>query len=238
MKKLYTIALLVIATSFLSCNTMKNLLSADDASGAIKELLSFGTQYGGDLLGKKNGMSKENILGAMLPPELSKVLSTLETLGLGGEVTRFSNTLTTVAEKSAEKSVPIFLQGIKNIRFKDAIGIVKNGGTSATDFLRNSIGDSLRQAIKPSITAGLEEYKLASQWNTLVEPAKMFVGDKLNLDLGSLLSGVVANMMFNKIEEKERAIRNKAAERKTALLQKVFGQLTQKAMSSIPNMPN
>jgi Protein of unknown function (DUF4197) len=238
MKKIYNIILLVFATSFLSCNTMKNLLSADDATGAIKELLSFGTQYGGDLLGKKNGLSKENILGAMLPPELSKVLSTLETLGLGGEVTRFSSTLSTVAEKSAEKSVPIFLQGIKNMRFKDAISIVKNGGTAATDFLRSSIGDTLRQAMKPGISAGLEEYKLVSQWNTLIEPAKMFLGDKLNLDLSSLLSGVVANMMFNKIEEKERAIRNKANERKTALLQKVFGQITNKAMSSIPNIPN
>jgi hypothetical protein len=231
MKRMYAVLLFAFAISASSCNTVKQLFSADDATGAIKELLSFGTQYGGDLLSKKNALSKENILQSILPGDAGKILSTLETLGLSSEVSRFSSTLTNVAEKSAEKSVPIFLLGIKSMKFNDAVGIVKNGGISATDYLRSSIGDTLRKAITPAINSGLEEYKLASQWNNLVAPAKMFLGDKLNLDLGNLLSGVIANMMFSKIAEKEMAIRNKANERKTALLQKVFGQVLQ-------NVPN
>jgi hypothetical protein len=228
MKRIYTILFFAFVLYSPSCNTAKQLFSADDATGAIKELLSFGTQYGGDLLSKKNALSKENILQSILPGDAGKILSTLETLGLSNEVSRFSSTLTAVAEKSAEKSVPIFLQGIKNMGFKDAVGIVKKGGTSATDYLRTSIGDTLRRAITPVINSGLEEYKLVSQWNNLIGPAKMFLGDKLNLDLGNLLSGVVANMMFNKIAEKEMAIRSKVTERKTALLQKVFGQVLNK----------
>jgi Protein of unknown function (DUF4197) len=240
MKRFYIILFFTFAISSSSCNVAKQLFSPDDAAGAIKELLSFGTQYGGDLLSKKNALSKENILQSILPGDAGKILSTLETLGLSSEISRFSTTLSTVAEKSAEKSVPIFLQGIKNMGFKDAVGIVKNGGTSATDYLRSSIGDTLRRALAPTINSGLEEYKLVSQWNNLVAPAKLFLGDKLNLDLGNLLSGVVANMMFNKIAEKEMAIRSKAAERKTVLLQKVFGQV----LNKIPNgnqvitMPN
>jgi Protein of unknown function (DUF4197) len=240
MKRIYTVLFFAFVLSAPSCHTVKQLFSADDATGAIKELLSFGTQYGGDLLSKKNGLSKENILQSILPGDAGKILSTLETLGLSKEVSRFSSTLTSVAEKSAEKSVPIFLQGIKNMGFKDAVGIVKKGGTSATDYLRSSIGDTLRSAITPAINSGLEEYKLVSQWNNLVAPAKMFLGDKLNLDLGNLLSGVVANMMFNKIAEKEMAIRTKAAERKTALLQKVFGQVLNKVSNNngVINSPN
>jgi hypothetical protein len=240
MKKIFSLLLFTSIFFSFSCNTVKQLFSADDATGAIKELLSFGTQYGGDLLSQKNALSKENILQSILPGDAGKILSTLETLGLSSEVSRFSNTLATVAEKSAEKSVPIFLQGIKNMGFKDAVGIVKNGGTSATDYLRSSIGDTLRKAITPGINSGLEEYKLVSQWNNLVGPAKIFLGDKLNLDLGNLLSGVVANMMFNKIAEKEMAIRNKATERKTALLQKVFGQVLNKISNGnqVINMPN
>jgi Protein of unknown function (DUF4197) len=231
MKRIYALIFFALAITSTSCNTVKQLFSADDASGAIRELLSFGTQYGGDLLSKKNGLGKENILKSILPGDAGKILSTLETLGLSSEVTRLSSTLTTVAEKSAEKSVPIFLQGIKNMGFKDAVGIVKNGGTSATDYLRSSIGDTLRRSITPAINSGLEEYKLVSQWNNLVAPAKIFLGDKLNLDLGNLLSGVVANMMFSKIAEKETAIRSKATERKTVLLQKVFGQV----LKNVPN---
>jgi hypothetical protein len=232
MKKIFTYSFIALLLSSISCNTMKNLLSASDATEAVKEMLSFGTQYGGDLLSKKNAFNKESLMQSILPGDLGKVLNTLETLGLSKEVNRFSGTLASVAEKSAEKSVPIFLSGISKMGIKDAVGIIKNGGTSATDFLRSSIGDTLRRALIPGINSGLEEYKLASQWNTLVEPAKMFLGDKLNIDLGNLLSGLVANMMFNKIAEKEMEIRTKAAARKTDLLQKVFAKVTQKATTS------
>lgn len=225
MKVIYTILVGITLLCSSSCNLTKQLFSAEDATGALKELLSFGTQYGGDLLSKKNGISKENMMATLLPGDVGKVLSTLESLGLSSEVSRFSSTLTTVAAKSAEKSVPIFLQGIKNMGFKNALGIVKNGGTSATDYLRSSIGDTLRKAILPAVNDGLQEYKLVSQWNNMVAPAKLFLGDKLNIDIGNLLSGVIANMMFAKIAEKETAIRLQANERKTILLQKVFGKV-------------
>jgi Protein of unknown function (DUF4197) len=223
MKKIFTLILISSSLLFTSCNTIKNLLTAEDATAAVKELLSFGTEYGGNLLGKKGAFSKQTLMESLLPGDLGKILNTMETLGLSSEVNRFSSTLSTAAEKTVEKSIPIFLQGIKNMKFKDAIGVVKNGGTSATDFLRSSIGDTLRRAIAPNMNNALQEYKIASQWNDLVAPAKMFVGDKLNLDLGNLMSGLVANMMFNKIAEKERAIRTKTEARSTALLQRVFG---------------
>jgi Protein of unknown function (DUF4197) len=223
MKKIFPLILISSSLLFTSCNTIKNLLTAEDATAAVKELLSFGTEYGGNLLGKKGAFSKQTLMESLLPGDLGKILNTMETLGLSSEVNRFSSTLSTAAEKTVEKSIPIFLQGIKNMKFKDAIGVVKNGGTSATDFLRSSIGDTLRRAIAPNMNNALQEYKIASQWNDLVAPAKMFVGDKLNLDLGNLMSGLVANMMFNKIAEKERAIRTKTEARSTALLQRVFG---------------
>lgn len=226
MKKLIHLTFLFFSLSLLSCNTVKNLLSADDASNAIKELLSFGTEYGGNLLGKKGAFSKQTLMESLLPGNLSKVITTMETLGLSSEVTRFSNTLSTAAEKTVENSVPIFLQGIKSMKFRDAVGIVKNGGTAATDYLRSTIGDTLRRAIAPAMNNALQEYKIVSQWNDLIAPAKMFVGDKLNLDIGNLMSGLVANMMFNKIAEKEMAIRTKAEARSTVLLQKVFGAVT------------
>ena len=235
MKKYFIALTLVFSLFITSCGGgMKNLFNGDDAIGAIKELLSFGVQHGGSLLGKNGGVSKENILKSILPAEVGNIVGTLEMLGLSSEVNRFSTTLATAAEKTAEKSVPIFLGGIKNMGVKNAFNIVKNGGTSCTDYLRSSIGDTLRRAIAPEMNKVLEEYKLVKQWNDLVAPAKMIVGDKLNLDLGNLMSGLVANMMFKKIEEKEVEIRNNARARTTNLLQKVFGQVVQKVTNNTP----
>ncbi len=228
MKKIYWFLLSCVLIFQINCNTLKYALSDGDANAAIKELLSIGTSYGGDLLSKRGTFNKETILQSILPADAAKVLQTLQTLGLGGEVTRFTNTLTTVAQKSAEKSVPIFLAGIKNMGIKNAIGIVKNGGSSATDYLRKTIGDTLRQAIKPAVSNALGEYKLDTQFNELAAPIKLFAGNSLNIDLSSLLSGLIANAMFNKIEEKEIEIRTRASARKTALLQKVFGQVVTK----------
>jgi membrane carboxypeptidase/penicillin-binding protein len=208
-----------------SCGTLKGLFTAQDATAAIRELLSFGTEHGGNLLGKNGAFTKDALMQSILPKDVDKVINVLETLGLGKEVNRFTTTLATAAEKTAEKSVPIFLQGIKRMDIGDAFGIVKNGGTACTDYLRNKIGDTLRRAVAPEMNKALDEYKLAKQWNDLVAPAKLLLGDKLNLDLGNLMSGLVTNAMFAKIEEKEREIRTKAQARNTALLQKVFGQI-------------
>jgi membrane carboxypeptidase/penicillin-binding protein len=225
MKKLFTAIILLACLGLTSCGSIKNLFTVQDATAAIKELLSFGTQHGGNLLGKNGAFSKETLMQSIMPQDVSKVLNVLETLGLSKEVNRFSATLGTAAEKTAEKSVPIFLQGIKRMDIGDAYAIVKNGGTACTDYLRNKIGDTLRNAISPEMNNALDEYKIAKQWNELVAPAKLLLGNKLNLDLGNLMSGLVTNMMFNKIAEKEVEIRTKAQARNTALLQKVFGQI-------------
>jgi len=212
---------------FMSCNTLKSLqggVTEQEAIDGIKELLSVGSQYGGDLLGKSGAFSKETLMSAMFPPELQKVANTLQTLDLSKEVDRFTATLGKATEESATKSVPIFLSAISHMRVRDAFGILKNGNTGATDYLRATVGDTLRRAITPTMNTALDEYKLASEWNKLVAPAKIIVGEKVNLDLGNMMAGLVTSAMFNKIQEKEIEVRSNATARTTPLLQKVFNQ--------------
>jgi hypothetical protein len=228
MKKAIAIIFTVICSVLISCNAVSKiggyLLNEKDAVSAIKELLSNGTNHGTSLLGIKGAFSKENIMRAVFPPEIEKVVSTLNQLGLGNEVTRFTSTLGTCAEKTALSSAPVFLLGIKKMNIGDAIGIVKNGGTACTDYLKRTIGDSLRRAIAPGMQLVLDEYKIGRQWDDLVAPAKLFLGNKLNLDLSNLMAGLVSNMIFSKIAEKEREIRTRQEARTSSLLQNVFGK--------------
>jgi hypothetical protein len=221
MKRFCTICILLFSL-LSSCSSTKNLFTAQDAETAIRELLSVGTRAGGNLLGKKGMIGKETLISALFPEELKPVLNTLETLGLSKEVNRFTATLGTAAEQTAERSIPVFLDGIQRMSIKDAVGIVKNGGTSATDYLRKTIGDTLRNAITPVMNTALDEYKLVAEWNKVTAPVQLLAGDKLNLNLANLMSGLVANLMFNKIAEKEIEVRTKTEARTSALLQKVF----------------
>ena len=226
MKKILLPILLILVLSFgYSCSTLRSLytLNETDAASAIRQLLSLGAR-------DKNlsgAFSKENILATLFPEPVHNVLNTLNTLGLTNEIDRFTTTLSTAAEKSATASIPIFENSISNLKFSDAIRIVKSGGTAATDYLRTSAGDSLRSSIRPVMQSALDEYKLNEEWNKLVGPAKAIAGNKLNLDLATLMAGAVSEAMFRKIAEKEALVRKDASARSTLLLQKVFGAVTQ-----------
>jgi hypothetical protein len=224
MKKLFLpILIAVMLPATFSCSNTRfggYTLNERDAADAIRQLLQ---------IGAKNGLasgafSKETMMSAIFPEGVRKVLNTMQQLGITNEVDRFTTTLGTAAEKTAERSVPIFLNGISNMKFNDAVRIIKTGGTSATDYLRSSVGADLRTSIKPIMQSALDEYKLTEQWANITKPLSTATGNKLNLDLANLMAGVVSEAMFQKIEEKEKEIRTNANARTTTLLQKVFSR--------------
>jgi len=223
MKKLILPLLLslVIPASF-SCSGTKGLgysLNEADAAAAIKQMLEIGAREG------VNGtFTKDAVMSTLFPEQLRKTLNTLQQLGLTSEIDRFTTTLTTASEKTAERSIPIFVSAINNMKFSDAMRIIRSGGTSATDYLRSSTGTELRNSIKPVMQTALDEYKLNDQWNKIMKPAQTISGNKLNLDLANLMAGMVSEKMFQKIEEKEVQIRAETAARTTPLLQKVFSK--------------
>jgi hypothetical protein len=70
----------------------------------------------------------------------------------------------------------------------------------------------------------LDEYKLNEQWEKIIKPVKGLSGDKLNIDLATLMAGMVSEKMFRNMEEKEKQVRADAAARSTSLLKKVFSR--------------
>jgi hypothetical protein len=190
---------------------------------AIRQLLQVGTERSN----LKGAFTKEMIMSTVFPESVRKALNTLNQLGLTPEVDRFTTTLSLAAEKTAEKSIPIFVSGISNMNVTDAVRIVKTGGTAATDYLRASIGSELRNSIKPVMQSALDEYKLNEQWTKITAPVQSMLGNRVNLDLANLMAGVVSESMFRKIAEQEVAIRNNASARTTPLLRRVFGKTWQ-----------
>ena len=224
------ISIFVIGSMGLSgCSTLQslsNILTEVDAANAIKEALIIGSNFGANSLGQKGSFSKDVLLNAILPQEAQKVVQTLDRLGLASELNRFTNTLDNAAIDAASKSAPIFIDGIRHMSIRDAISIVKNGGTAATDYLRRTVGDTLRGAVRPVMRTALNEYKIAQEWDKLIGPAKLLLGNKmgLNLNIENILSVMLTNEMFKKIEQQEVLIRTTAQARTSSTLQRVFGK--------------
>ena len=224
MKRLFIPILfaILLPVSFSCSNTRfgSYTLNEKDASEAIRQLLQIGAKDGLE----SGAFSKETMMSAIFPEGVRKVLNTMQQLGVTNEVDRFTTTLGTAAEKTAERSIPIFLNGIGSMKFNDAVRIIKTGGTSATDYLRSSVGSDLRTSITPIMKSALDEYKLTEQWSNIMKPISSATGNKVNIDLPTLMAGMVSEAMFKKIEEKEREIRTSANARTTTLLQKVFSR--------------
>jgi len=224
MKKLFLpLFFLLAATVLWSCSGARRLnyvLTEQDASAAIRELLQLGTQRGG--FGQ--AFSRQNIIATVFPKDVANVLNKLDQYGLSSDLDRFANTLSTAALTSAERSVPVFASAISGMRVADAIQIVRGSGTAATDFLRSQASVQLRQALTPVMQTALEEYKLNEQWGRIVSPLKNTpAGGRLNLDLSNLMAIAVSEAMFRKMAEQEQEIRNNPSARTSPLLRQVFG---------------
>jgi hypothetical protein len=196
------------------------MLNEKDAAAAIRQLLQLGASNN-NLAGAFN---KDAILSSVFPESVTRAMSVLNMLGMTSEIDRFTTTLGTAAQQTATAAVPVFMNSINNMSFTDAMRIIKSGGTSATDYLRSNSSQQLQSAIRPSMQAAINEYKLNDQWNKIIKPAQSVFGSKFNPDLASIMSLMVADAMFKKIAEKEQQVRQDAAARTTPLLQKVFSR--------------
>lgn len=221
MKKLTLPLLVLLLLPFAwSCGGLKNGFSLNerDAASALRQMLALGARES-----VTGSFTKEAIISSIFPEPIRKTLNTVQQLGLTPEVDRFTTTLGTAAEQTAAASMPVFLNTINDLSFTDAVRLVKAGGTAGTDYLRTRAGDSLRRAIQPIMLAAINEYKLNDDWARITRPVGSLTGNRLNLDLPTLMAGMVSEAMFRKMEEKEREVRSQAAARNTALLRRVFG---------------
>ena len=218
MKKIFLPFLFVASlVGLASCAGMRNgTISEAQAADAIRELLNIGVRDGV----QRDAFSKDAVMRAVFPEGVRKVLNTVDQLGLTGEVDRFSTTLSNAAQKTADRSVPIFASAIARLPIRDARQLLRSGNTAATDYLRSQTGDSLRRAITPIMAEALAEYNAKNQWDKL--PVTLGGKDRY-VNVAGLMAGVVTEAMLRKMAEKEQEIRTNRSARTTPLLRRVFG---------------
>jgi hypothetical protein len=128
------------------------------------------------------------------------------------------------AEDAAGYAKPIFVNAIKTMTIQDAIGLVRNGDTSATHFFRNKTTAQLVAAFTPVIRSSLDKVNATKYYGDMVDKYNSipFV-KKINPDLTGYVTMKATNALFDLVAQEERNIRNNFAARTTDLLKKVFG---------------
>lgn len=232
MKKIITI-LLFGSIGLSSCDVIKQLPGATGIGGVtegeagqgIKEALGQGLVKAVLQLNNTDGFFKSAFYKILLPPDAQKVENTLRNLGFNSLVDKAILQINRGAEDAAGYAKPIFVDAIKSMTLSDAIGLVRNGDTSATHFFRVKTTQKLMAAFLPVIQSSLDKVDATKYYGDMVTKYNNFptTFKKLNPDLTSYVTQRATDALFNLIAKEEINIRTNFAARTTDILRRVFG---------------
>ena len=225
----------ILSFAFLlsGCDVLQNLpvstsmgVSEAEAGQGIKEALSQGIVNAVLQLNKEDGFFKDAAYKVLLPPDAVKIENTLRTLGLGSMVDKAILQINRGAEDAAGYAKPIFVDAIKNMSLSDAVGLVRNGDTSATHFFREKTTAQLMNAFAPVIKSSLDKVEATKYYSDVVNKYNNFptTFTKINPDLVGYVTAKATNALFDQVALEEKNIRTNFAARTTDILKKVFGQ--------------
>lgn len=197
--------------------------TAEVAQG-LKEALIKGTSSGTDLLSQLDGYYKNPEIKIPFPPDVQKVEDKLRQIGLGSEVDRFVMTLNRGAEDAAKEAKPIFVSAIRSMTVQDAWGILRGDKDAATQYLKRTTSDQLKEKFKPVIRASLDKVNATKYYSQIVTRYNQLpLVQKVNPDLDDYATEKAMEGLFLMIAKEEEKIREDPLARTTELLKKVFG---------------
>lgn len=221
------------AMIFSSCEELKQIASASGIGGVteteagqgIKEALAQGLVKSVLQLNKQDGFFGDAVYKVLLPPDAQKIGNTLRDLGFGNLVDKAILSINRGAEDAVGYAKPIFVDAIKNMTLQDAIGLVRNGDTSATHFFREKTTSQLIAAFTPVIKSSLDKVDATKYYGDLVTKYNNFptTFKKVNPDLTNFVTLKATNALFDLVAKEEVNIRTNFAARTTDILRKVFG---------------
>ena len=236
MKTFFT--LFIIAVTLGSCETLQQVATAagagtisgagisnTEAAAGIKEALGQGITKSVLQLNTTDGFFRNELYKVLLPPEARKIENTLRDLGLNSLVDKAILQINRGAEDAAGYAKPIFVDAIKSMTLSDAIGLIRNGDTSATHFFREKTTAKLLAAFRPVIASSLNKVDATKYYGDMVSKYNNFptTFKKLNPDLTSYVTQKATDALFNLIAKEELNIRTNFAARTTDILRRVFG---------------
>ncbi len=224
-KNRFLLALFLMGGISVSGQGVLGGLTQGDAASGIREALSKGLTTAVGNLNKTNGFFGSSLYKVLLPPDAQKIETTLRKIGMGAQVDQAILSINRGAEQAVGFAAPIFGKAIRDITLTDALGLIKGGNNSITQFFRDKTQQSLIEAFTPSVKRSLDSTQATKHYADLVTAYNKLptTFKKMNPDLTSYVVGKSVDALFDQISKEETNIRSNPAARGTDVLKKVFG---------------
>jgi uncharacterized membrane protein YheB (UPF0754 family) len=226
------IGLLLVIFQFSACGELQQVvnqlptgkgISNTQIANGLKEALNKGITEQVSTLALKDGFYKNELAKILLPEELQKVDHTLRKIGLSKLADEGLKMMNRAAEDAVGEAIPIFVDAIKGMSFTDAKQILLGDKNAATRFLQESTSSALYEKFNPIIKNSFHKVGADKIWmNLITKYNNLPLTNNVNPDLTDYVTKESLKSVFKMIAVEELAIREKASNRTTDLLRKVF----------------
>jgi hypothetical protein len=169
----------------------------------------------------------------LVPGKMRKAADTLRSVGAGKHVDAFELSMNRAAEQAVPAAAGILSDAVRQMSLRDAVGLVRGGDTSATDFFRRTSEQKLFEAFRPIVAKQTQATGVTRKYKDFTKKnggtmALLLGGDSgkanagNNLDLDDYVTREAIDGLFHVIAEQERRIRQDPAARTSELLRRVF----------------
>ncbi len=202
-------------------------LTGAQAEGGLREALSNGAVNAVLRVGKTDGYWRDDKIRIPLPGVLGQTQRTLGRIGLSGPLDDLHHKVNGAAEKAAPQARDMFVGAIRSMTVEDAVGLVRGGNTSGTDYLKNKTTPQLTTLFRPPMASALGSTGALQSLDRVVAGNKLggAMGKSPSDTLTDFAVGKALDGLFYYVGEEERAIRTNPAKRTSDLLKKTFGGL-------------
>ena len=199
-------------------------LGAEEAAAGVRSALERGATVAVGLLGKPDGFLSNPKVRIPLPGALDDAAKLLRKLGQGKRVDELVEAMNRAAEAAVPEAKQLLVDTVRKLSVEDAVGIVRGGQTSVTDFFARKTREPLAAKFLPIVTRATERVKLAERYNAFAAKAAalgLVKGDAANLR--QHVTARALDGLYLTIGEEEQRIRADPVKTGSRILRQVFG---------------
>jgi hypothetical protein len=194
-----------------------------DMTTGLRDALKQGAVNAVSRLGKEDGFFKNSKVKIPLPGPLKKIESVMRTVGMKKQADELILTMNRAAEAAVPEAQTLFVDAIKSMSVKDAMGILKGKEDSATQYFRSNTEEPLRAKFHPIVAKATEKLGLAAQYNDLAgRAAKLKLLDEKDANVENYVTQKALDGLFLMIADEEKNIRKNPVKATTDIARKIF----------------
>jgi hypothetical protein len=199
-------------------------LSQADATLGVRTALERGAKAAVSSLGQTDGFLSNPLVRIELPSFLKDAAKILKATGQGHRVDELVTAMNRAAEAAVPEAQAMLISAVKAMSVRDALGIVRGGETSVTEYFSRTTREPLGKRFLPIVTRATEKVALASKYDAVAgKVAKLGLIKGQDADIKTYVTGKALDGLYRMIGEEEKKIRKDPVGTGSALLRRVFG---------------